>query len=230
MGRPVVSDEMPLQPQTATEPFQKWALDFVRPISRMSNKKKYILVCTDYITRWVEAKALYPTTEKEVVEFLFEDIFTRFGVPCEIVTDQGTQFTSKLVKALTEKYQVKHCKLTPYHPHANGQVESTNKVLESILKKTIHLHHKDWVDKLPEALWAYQITLRNVTRHTPYELVYGKQVLFPIKFQVKTFRTTTQLGMNLNEAQEQRLMQLNELDEIRKYAYHITALVQNQRA
>lgn len=116
MGRPVASDEMPLQPQIAIEPFEKWALDFVGPISLMSKKKKNILVCTDYVTKWVEAKALYATTKKAVVEFLFKNIFTRFGVPCEIVTNQGTQFTSKLVKALTEQYQVKHRKSTPYHP------------------------------------------------------------------------------------------------------------------
>lgn len=145
---------------------------------------------------------MYAATEKVVVEFLFEDIFTRFGVPREIVTNQGTQFTSKLVKALTKQYQIKYHKLTPYHPQANGQVESTNKVLESILTKTIQLHHMDWVNKLLEALWAYRITWRNVTGHTPYELVYGKQVLLPIEFQVKTFRISTQMGMNLNEAQE----------------------------
>eukprot|EP00253_Pinus_taeda_P035882 PITA_35882 len=196
----------------------------------MSNKKKYILVCTDYVTKWVEAKALYAATEKAVVEFLFEDIFTRFGVPREIVTHQGTQFTSKLVKELTEQYQVKHRKSTPYHPQDNGQVESTNKVLESILTKTIHLHQRYWAEKLPEALWDYRVTWRNVTRHTPYEVVYGKKVLLPIEFQVKTFRTTIQLGMNLNDAQEKRLMQSNELDEIRQDAYHRYALVQNQRA
>jgi len=58
----------------------------------------------------------------------------------------------------------------------------------------------DWADKLLEALWAYQITWVNVTGHRPYELVYGKQVLLTIEFQVKPFMTATQLGMNLNEA------------------------------
>ena len=72
--------------------------------------------------------------------------------------------------------------------------------------KTIHFHHKDWVDRLPEALWAYRITWRNTTRHTPYELVYGKKFLLPIEFQVKTFRMATQLGMNLDEAHKQRIL------------------------
>jgi transposase InsO family protein len=104
------------------------------------------------------------------------------------VTNQGTQFTSHLVKAVTKQYQIQHRKSTPYHPQENGQVESTNKVIESILTKIVQLHHKDWDNILLEALWSYRITWRNTTEHTPYELVYGKQVLLPIEFQIKTFR------------------------------------------
>ena len=102
------------------KPFEKWALDFVGPISPITCRKNYILVCTDYVTKWVEAKALFRANENSDVEFIYEDIFTRFGVPHEIVTDQGTQFTSKLMKELTEKYGIKHCKSSPYHPQANG--------------------------------------------------------------------------------------------------------------
>jgi transposase InsO family protein len=104
---------------------------------------------------------------------------------------------------MTKKYGIKHRKSSPYHPQSNGQVESTNKVLEAILTKTIQLHHQDWADRLPEALWAYQTTWRNTTRHTPYELVYEKQVLLPIEFQVRTFRIAAELGLNLYEAQKQ---------------------------
>jgi transposase InsO family protein len=95
------------------------------------------LVCTDYATKWVEEKSLFRATEKSVVEFIYEDIFTHFGVPREIVTDQGTQFTSKLMKEITKKYGIKYCKSSPYHPQSNGQVESTNKVIEAILTKTV---------------------------------------------------------------------------------------------
>ena len=98
VGKPSPSGEMPLQPQVHIEPFEKWALDFVGPISPPSRQKKYILVCTDYVTKWVEAKPLLSAIEASVVNFIFEDIFTRFGVPREIVTNQGAQFTSKLVE------------------------------------------------------------------------------------------------------------------------------------
>jgi transposase InsO family protein len=225
MGNPTTRDQMPLQSQVVIEAFEKWALDFVWPINPTSKKKKYRLVCTDYVTKWVEAKALPAASEQSVVDFLFNDIFTRFGVPQEIVTDHGTQFTSHLVKAITEQYQIKRRKSTPYHPQANGQVESTNKFIESILTKTVQLHHKDWSDRLLEALWAYRITWRNTTGHTAYELVYGKQVLLPIEFHIKTFRIEVQVGMNLDEAQKQRLLQLNDLDETRQESLQRTTLI-----
>jgi hypothetical protein len=193
-------------------------------------KKRYILVCTDYVTKWVEEKSLRSASEESVIDFLYEDIFTRFGIPREIVTDNGAQFTSNSMQALTQRYQIKHYKYSPYHPQENGQVESTNKVLEVILTKTVQQHHKDWADRLLEALWAYRTTWRNTTGFTPYELVYGKHVLLPIELQVKTFRTTAQLGIDLSEAQKQRIAQLNELDEIRQDAVQHTVLVQEQRA
>ena len=103
-----------------------------------------------------------------MVTFLFEEVFVRYGVPRQIVTDQGVLFTSKLVRDLIEKYKIKHRKSTPYHPQANGQVESTNKVLENIMTKIVQLNRRDWSEKLKDALWAYRITWKNTTSFSPY--------------------------------------------------------------
>jgi len=145
------------------------------------------------------------------------------------VIDQGYIFTSKMVNGLEEDYKIKHRKSTPYHPQANGQVESTNKVIEGILTKTMNLHRRDWAERLPRALWAYRTTRRNTTRHTPYELVYGKQALSLIEFQIKTFKMAVQLGLDLSKEQKHRLEQLNELHEIRKDALQRTNIFQQQR-
>ena len=72
------------------KPFKKWGLYFVGTISPMSRKKKYIPVCTNYVTKWVEAKALLRATKNSVIEFIYEDIFTHFGIPHENVIDNGT--------------------------------------------------------------------------------------------------------------------------------------------
>ena len=87
----------------------------------------------------------------------------------------------------------------------NGQFESTNKVLKAILTKTMEHYYKDWEDQLLEAIWAYKTTWKNTMRFSPYELVYGSKVLLPIELQIKTFRTTVEVGMNLSIEQQQRL-------------------------
>ena len=114
--------------------------------------------------------------------FLFEEIFAQYGTPRDIVSDGGSQFTSYLIEKLMQKYGVKHKVTTPYHPQANGQVESTNKVLENILIKIVASHCRDWAQNLPEALWAYRTTWRNTTGFSPFKLVYGKSPLFPVEF------------------------------------------------
>jgi hypothetical protein len=83
------------------------------PITPMLRKKRYILVCIDYVTKWVEAKTLLKSNEQSVAYFLYEDIFTQFGVPREIVIDQGTQFTSNLIQYITQQYQIKHKTSSP---------------------------------------------------------------------------------------------------------------------
>jgi transposase InsO family protein len=72
------------------------------------------------MTKWVEAKTLHRVTEEEVLDFLFEDIFIRFGVPKELVTDGGPPFTSHDFKATLQKYHIQHRMTTAYHPQANG--------------------------------------------------------------------------------------------------------------
>ena len=117
-----------------------------------------------------------------VVKKKIESIFTQFGVPRELTSNQGTQFTSNLIIALMKDYTIRHGKSCPYHRQANGQVEVTNRELESILTNTIALHRKDWAIYLPEALWSYRTTQKSTIGFTPFELVYGKSDVISIEF------------------------------------------------
>ena len=88
---------------------------------------------------------------------------------------------------------------SPFHPQANGQVESTNTVIEAILTKIVKSHHRDWADRILEALWAYRTTWRNTTGFSPCDLVYGKSVVFPIEFEIKTSKIATEVKLDVTE-------------------------------
>ena len=82
-------------------------------------------------------------------------------------------------------------------------MESTNKVLENIMAKTVQMNRKDWSKNLRDALWAYRMTWKNTTGFSPYQLVYGKEVLLAIEFQIHTYKLAAALGLELSEAQHQ---------------------------
>lgn len=212
-GKAYSKSEMPLQPQVTFEPFGKWGMDFIGPINPPSKQKQYIIVCTGYLTKWVETKVIKEETEEKVAEFLRESVIYKFGYPRELVTDQGSQFTSIMIEELLSHHKIKHMTSTPCHRQANGQVEVTNKALENILSKVVSSNRKDWVERLVEATWAYNTTWKTTTRFTPYELVYGKKDLFSIEFEYNTLRMATNLDLDLSHAQKEILFHLNGLDE-----------------
>jgi transposase InsO family protein len=139
------------------------------------------------MTKWVEVEALPNATEEAVIKFIFK-LLVRYGLPREVITNGGSQFTSHRITTTLDNYHIKHIITSLYHPQANGQVESTNKFLEEILKKTVSTNKYNWASELPNALWSYCTTWRNTTGYSHYHLVYGKQPIFPIKFEIKTLR------------------------------------------
>ena len=101
---------MPHQPVLPLEPLQKWGLDFVGqfkpPAIRTGNR--YVIVATDYCTKWLEAKALRDNTAASTTKFLYEYIWCRYGCPIELVSYQGGHFVGQVVESLTTFYTVVH--------------------------------------------------------------------------------------------------------------------------
>jgi hypothetical protein len=121
----------------AYEPFLKWGLDFMGPIKPIAKTigNQYIIITTNYTTKWVEARALRDNTTKSIVKFIYENIITRFGCPTHFISDQGSHFINKTIEMLLAEFMTVHPKSTTYYPYGNGQAESTNKTLGKILAK-----------------------------------------------------------------------------------------------
>nr|GEV12573.1 reverse transcriptase domain-containing protein [Tanacetum cinerariifolium] len=138
-----------------------------------SRGKKYILVAIDYLSKWVEAKAL-PTNDARVVCKFLKSLFARFGTPRAIISDRGTHFYNDSFAKVMLKYDVTHRLATAYHPQTSGQVEVSNRGLQRILERTVGENHAFWSDKLDDALWAFRTAFKTPIGCTPYKLVYGK--------------------------------------------------------
>ena len=148
---------MPHYPVLPLEPFQKWGLDFVGPFKppTMRTGNRYIIVATDYCTKWVKAKALRDNMAASTTKFLYEFIWCRYGYPIGLRSNQGGHFLGQVVESITSFYAVFHKRSTPYYPHANRLAKSTNKTLQNILRKIVNENQTDWDTKLQSALWAY---------------------------------------------------------------------------
>ena len=168
-----------LYPIKVGEPFERIGIDFVGPLERTKEGNKYILVVTDYLTKWPEARAMKEATAKNVVEFIYKEIICRHGCPRVILSDRGTHFRNEIVDGICEKFKIKHKLSSPYHPQTNGLVERFNRTLCEGLAK-ITERENEWDRYIESVLFAYRTNKHNTTKRTPFFMVYGREAILPI--------------------------------------------------
>nr|GEY72401.1 reverse transcriptase domain-containing protein [Tanacetum cinerariifolium] len=210
-------DEMPQNSIQVCEIFNIWGIDFMG-LFPSSRGNKYILVAVDYLSKWVEAKAL-PTNDTRVVCKFLKSLFSRFGTPHVIIGDRGTHFCNDQFTKVMLKYGVTHRLATAYHPQTSGQEEVSNHGLKRILERTIGKNCASWSDKLDDALWAFRTAFKTPIRCTPYKLVYRKACHLSIELEHKAYWALKHANFDLLIASDHRKVQLNELNKLRDQTY-----------
>ena len=179
----------------------------------------YILLVVDYVSKWVEATTCSKNDANTVVGFLQKNILSKFGTPITIISDGESHFSNKVFDRLMSRYGIKHIMSLAYHPQTNGQADISNREVKKILEKTVSSSRRYWSLKLDDALWTYRIAYKTPIGMSPYRIVYGKPYHLPLKLEYKAMWAIKNLNFDLKAAKEERLLQLNELEELRNEAY-----------
>lgn len=171
--RPVKTAPAPLQPVKFPEqPWEKLGLDIVGPVERAPPSQRFFIVLLDYHSKWPEVQATSSVTSTTVITFL-KNVFSREGLPCEIVTDNGVQFVSREFQEFLRQQGIKHRRTALYHPQSNGQVERFNRVLKSCLQLAV-VQGRPLPDAVRDHLEAYRRTVHPATGFAPSLLLHGR--------------------------------------------------------
>ena len=135
-----------LNPLSSPWPFAQWGLDIVGPFPKASSNKKYLLVGTDYFTKWVKAKPLANIRDVDTNKFVWKNVVTRFKVPHFLISDNGLQFDSKSFRLYCSELGITNKYSTPAYPQGNGQAEAINKVIVNGIKKMLDDAKGKWVE------------------------------------------------------------------------------------
>ena len=201
-----------LNPLSSPWTFAQWGLDIVGPFPKTAGNKRYLLVSTDYFTKWVEAEPLASIRDADAKKFIWRNIVTRFGVPQTLISDNGLQFNNKAFRRYYCELGITNRYSTSVYPQRNGQAEAVNKVIINGLKKRLDDANGRWVEELPHVLWTYRTTPQRSIRETPFAMTYGAEAIIPLESNFPTMRTSSftpnsndeLLGKSLDLIEERR--------------------------
>src|ERR1043165_7215090 len=177
---------------------------------------KYLVVDIDYFTKWVEAKTLATIDGCNIKKFIWEFIICRFGLPMEIVSDNGTQFADQHLQEWLHSMKIKQIFTSVAHPQGNGQVERANRSIVEGIKTRLGTKRSGWVDELPHVLWAHRTLPKTSNGETPFSLTYGTEAVIPTEVTNPSPRVL--LAESIDNDKELR-MNLDFLDERRDSAH-----------
>lgn len=157
-------------------PFEKWAIDFIGQLPCTPHGNRWLLTAIDIATGWPLARAIPEATAEAVADFLYEEIYCKFGAPKELLSDNGANLTAAITHHINTRMKTRHRYTTPYHPRTNGKVERLNGMLGSCLTKAlIDRPTIEWDEVVHEALFACRIRAHSVSKISPFVLVYGME-------------------------------------------------------
>ena len=186
------------------EPFERIAMDITGPFPKSENGYVYILVVSDYFSKFTEVYPLQNMESETIANVLFKGWIKRYGCPGSIHSDQGRQFESHLFKGLCRLLQIDKTRTTPYHPQSDGLVERQNRTFKEMLSKYISVNQIDWDRYIDGLVLAYNCTPHESTDISPYRMVFGREARIPLDLMTENTSDSEYVS---NEAEYVRKLQ-----------------------
>ena len=168
--------------------FSHWSVDFAGPFPEDTHTgSRYVIFAVDFLSRWVEAKAVRNADAASAATFLYEDVICRYGTPETLQSDNGSHFINEIITNLNTILGIHHKRSTPYYPQSNGRVERVVGTIKTSMKKAVDELGADSNEKIPwtgclaAVLWVYRCTAHSTTRVSPAFLVFGSNIRLPLE-------------------------------------------------
>ncbi|KRZ03458.1 Transposon Ty3-G Gag-Pol polyprotein [Trichinella pseudospiralis] len=182
--RPSKNSRALMQPMTAGYPLQRVGMDILGPLEKTPSGNRYVLVLTDYFTKWTAAFPLTNMEADTVAKVLMEKYIAYFGAPDCLHSDQGRSFEARVVRELCRLFDIKKTRSSPYHPQGNGQAERFNRTLLDMLSIMCEENRQQWDEMLSFVMLAYNSSVNESTGVTPAMAMFGRELQLPLDIQM----------------------------------------------
>jgi hypothetical protein len=181
------SNKAPLKPLPPVEKvWEQIAMDIVGPVTESSSGNKYILVLSDYASRYVMTIPMKNQKAYTIAEHLVKKVYTKFGPPQRVLTDRGTNFLSKLISSICLLFKIEQIKTTSYHPQTDGLVERFNRTLCDMLACYVNEKPESWDQYLDFVTFAYNTSQQTTINSCPFYLFFKRNPVIPNDISVNT--------------------------------------------
>eukprot|EP00611_Tribonema_gayanum_P027009 TRINITY_DN6564_c0_g2_i4.p1 TRINITY_DN6564_c0_g2~~TRINITY_DN6564_c0_g2_i4.p1 ORF type:complete len:576 (-),score=37.88 TRINITY_DN6564_c0_g2_i4:1495-3222(-) len=170
--------------------FQLAGFDIVGPFPKTRRGNSYIVVFTDYLTRWPEAFAIPDKSAATVARIIVSEIIPRHGCPQMFLSDNAKEFRGMLMKELTRLLSIEQRFTSPYHPACNGLTERTNGTLVNLLSMMVEDNQRNWDTVLPHALFNHRACTNATYSMSPFRMLYGHEPILPFEAMIGDLKTS----------------------------------------
>jgi transposase InsO family protein len=170
------------------------SMDITGPHPRSREGNEYIMTVVDSFSKFAEAFPIRVHTAQVVARRLVDGVFSRYGVPLRLLSDQGPEFESALIQELCKSYGIEKLRTSSYQPRTNGTCERFHRTLNSMLAKVVSESQRNWDRHVAPVMAAYRSTVHRSTGYSPNFIVYGRENRAPVDLVIAVKDEPPEIG------------------------------------